>query len=111
MTEGETMLENVKPGQTIRCTVTRDVNRDADAKTICRLMRQDPDVKRRLKQTQEHRMRTLVVRSRGKRPWAVRQKATKAVKAAKGETWEMTYIPHLHDDILAVEKYLDVTPA
>jgi hypothetical protein len=110
-TEVEAMLENVKPGQTIRCTVTRDVHRDADAKTICRLMRQDPDVKRRLKQTQEHRMQNLVVRSRGKRPWAVREKATKAVRAAKGQTWEMTYIPHLRDDMLAVERYLDVNPA
>ena len=105
------MLENVKPGQTIRCTVTRDVNRDADVKTISRLMRQDPDIKRRLKQTQEHRMRNLVVRSRGRRPWAVRQKATKAVRAARGQSWEMTYIPQLRDDILAVERYLDVQPA
>ena len=105
------MLENVEPGQTIRCTVTRDVNREADAKTIARLMRQDPAIKRRLRKSQEHRMRTLVVRSRGKRPWAVRRKASKAVRAAKGEMWEMLYIPQLADDLRAVERYLEIAPA
>ena len=105
------MLENVKPGQTIRCTVTRDVNRETDAKTICRLMRQDPDVRRRLKKAQLYRMRTLVVRSRGKRPWAVRVKSTKAVRAIKGESWEMLYIPHLHNDLLSVDRYLDISAA
>jgi len=105
------MLDNVEPGQTIRCTVTRDVNREADAKTIARLMRQDPANKRRLKKAQENRMRNLVVRSRGKRPWAVRQRASKAVRAAKGEAWEMLYIPQLAGDLRAVERYLDITPA
>ena len=105
------MLENVKPGQTIRCTVTRHVHRDADAKTICRLMRQDPAIRRRLKKAQEHRMRTLIVRSRGKRPWAVRVKASKAVRAVKGETWEMRYIPHLQGDINSVARYLEIDAA
>ncbi len=105
------MLETIKPGQTIRCTVLRAVRRENDAQTIVRLMRQDPDIKRRLKKAQIYRMRTLVVRSRGKRPWAVRQKASKAAIAAEGATWTMTWIPQLANDFKAVSKYLKVEAA
>ena len=105
------MLENISPGQTIRCTVTRDVNREDDAQTIVRLMRQDPDIKRRLKKAQEHRMRTLIVRSRGKRPWAVRKKASKGALATEGSSWTMTYIPQLQNDINAVSDYLKIESA
>lgn len=105
------MLENIKPGQTIRCTVTSNVQREDDAQTIVRLMRQDPDIKRRLKKSQEYRMRNLYVRSRGKRPWAVRQTSGKGAHAVKGATWTMTYIPQLANDFRAVSDYLSVEAA
>ncbi len=105
------MLDSIKPGQDIRCTVKIDVNRDADEKTIARLMRQDPEHRRRLKSAQGFRMKNLIVRSRGKRPWAVRQKASKVVRAAKGEQWTMRYIPQLANDLRAVERYLTIETA
>jgi len=102
------MLDSIKPGQTIRCTVLRTVKREDDAQTVVRLMRQDPDIRRRLKKAQNYRMKNLVIRSRGKRPWAVRQKATKAAIASEGASWTMTWIPQLANEFKAVSKYLKV---
>lgn len=105
------MFENVKPGQTIRCTVTKTVRVDDDADTVLRLMRCDPEVKRQLKGAQEHRVRTLLIRSRGKRPWEVREKSSKQVRAIAGATWKMRYFPHIAPDFAAVAKYLKIEPA
>ena len=104
-------MTNFAPGQTIRCTVTRSVHREADKKTIVRLMRLDPNVKRALKSAQEHRVQTLLIRSRGKRPWEVREKSSKVVRAVEGATWTMPYFPHIKPDFDAVAKYLSVKAA
>ena len=105
------MLSSLKPGQTIRCTVTKDIRVDDDVSTVLRLMRFDPAVKRLLKSAQEHRVRTLVIVSRGKRPWEVREKSAKQIQAVKGATWTMRWIPHVTKDFAAVEKYLKVEAA
>ena len=42
------MLKTLKAGQTIRCTVTKDIRVDDDQSTVLRLMRFDPKVKRML---------------------------------------------------------------
>jgi len=105
------MLDTVKPGQTIRCTVLRNVKKDDDAQTIVRLMRQNPEIKKRLKKAQEYRMRNLFIRSRGKRPWAVRKTSSKPAHASEGATWTMVYIPHLMNDLASVSKYLKIENA
>ncbi len=105
------MLKSLKPGQSIRCTVTKDIRIDDDYSTVLRLMRFDPKVKRLLKSAQEHRVRTLVIVSRGKRPWEVREKSAKQVQAKKGAQWTMRWMPHVEKDFAAVEKYLKVEAA
>lgn len=99
-----------KPGQTIKCTVKRVPRGDA-RDTIARLMRFDPAIKRSLKKAQNHRMRTLIVRSRGKRPWAVRRKAARHAVPSDGATWTMTWFPHVRPDFESVEQYLAVEAA
>lgn len=105
------MFDKIKPGQTIRCVVSKEILREADQKTVLRLMRLDPKVKRALKSAQEHRVQTLVIRSRGKRPWEVREKSSKIVRAIPGATWTMAFFPHIKADFQAVAKYLTVNAA
>jgi hypothetical protein len=105
------MLDAIDPGQTIRCTIVQEPTLTDDRQTVARLMRRDADIKRRLKAAQEHRMRTLHVRSRGKRPWAVRRKSARHALPKLGASWTMKYIPHLAPDFRSVERYLKVEPA
>lgn len=105
------MLDAIKPGQMIKCTVTKEPKREDLKQTISRLMRNDDDVKRRLKGAQEHRMKTLIVRSRGKRPWAVRQKSARYALPVEGATWTMKYFPHAAGDFRAVEPFVKVESA
>lgn len=102
------MSDTFKPGQTIRCTITHDIRTPADRATVLRLMRFDPKVKRTLKADQKHRVRTLVIRSRGKRPWEVRVKSAKQIRAVKGASWTMRWFPHVARDFAAVSRYLDI---
>lgn len=105
------MLQSLKPGQTIRCTLTKDVRIEDDASTVLRLMRLDPAVKRKLKSAQEHRVRTLEIVSRGKRPWECRVKSARQVRAEKGATWTMKWFPHVLKDFASVQKYMKIEAA
>ena len=105
------MPDSYKPGQKINLTIKAEPRRERDIDTLERLMRFDPDHNRTLKKAQEHRMKTLVVRSRGKRPWAVRQRSASVVIPRTGESWTMQYFPHIAPDIKAVERFLEIAPA
>ena len=102
------MIDSLKPGQQIRCTIAKDVRNDDARSTVSRLMRFDPDIKRKLKGAQEHRMKTLVVRSRGKRPWPVRRKSARYAMPVAGASWTMTFFPHIAPDFRAVASYLTI---
>ncbi len=105
------MFDKFKPGQMIRCTVVKAARTDDDESTLARLMRQDPDMRRTLKSAQEYRLKTLVVRSRGKRPWAVRRPCAKYALPMQGATWTMPYTPLLAPDMRAVAQFLKVEAA
>lgn len=105
------MFDSIKPGQQIRCTVVKEPAREDARQTISRLMRQDGDIKRALKSAQEHRMRTLVVRSRGKRPWEVRRPAARHAIPKQGATWTMAHAPHFIPDFNAVSDFVKVEKA
>ena len=105
------MLESIKPGTQIRCTVVKEPTRQDDRQTVSRLMRQDINIKRALKHAQEHRMRTLHVRSRGKRPWEVRRPAARHAIPRQGTEWTMTHVPHFIADFNAVSEYVKVEKA
>lgn len=105
------MLDTLKPGQTIRCTITRDIRTADDRETVLRLMRFDPTARRTLKSAQKHRVRTLVIRNRGKRPWEARVKSARQVRAVKGASWTMRWFPQVARDFAAVARFLDVKAA
>ncbi len=102
---------NLKPGQTITCTV-QSVPATEDARqTIQRLMRRDPAAKRALKNGQRLRAQRMRIKTRGGRPWHVREKVGKVVHAREGHSWTMTFTPDLERDLASVEKYLEIKPA
>lgn len=101
-------MSTMQPGQTLRCAVTKTPRREAERKTIARLMRQDPEIKGALKRAQERRMRNLVVRSRGKRPWEVRRPAARYAIVEPGATWTMRWIPQLQGDLASVSNFIEI---
>lgn len=102
------MLENAKPGDTIRLTLTAVPRSEKGRKTVARLMRLDADNKRALRRAQHRRVTDLVVRSRGGRPWEVRRSVSKVVRVVAGAEWSVSYSPAIVPDIRSVEKYLKV---
>ena len=99
-------IDSLKPGQTVRLTVTRQPGTVDDEQTVLRLMRTDPDIKRALKKGSRERMQTLLVRSRGGRPWEVREKSAKVARVSKGATFSMKYTPLLAGDVRKVADLL-----
>lgn len=104
-------LDELKAGQQVTCTLKVQLQEGDVRNTITRLMRFDPDIKRALKKSQEHRSRTLHVRIRGGRPWVDRKKAAKVAVPIQGASWTMTWFPHIKQDLQAVQKYLDISAA
>lgn len=100
-----------KPGQTIRCTLVQALRTPSAVKTVSRLMRLDATINRRLKSASEYRMRTLVVRSRGKRPWEVRQRSAKYVDLRPGATWTIKFYPQIGPDLASVARYVKAEAA
>ncbi len=100
------MFDAIKPGQDIEVTIATEPRRHADRETILRLMRLDPLIKKSLSSAQHYRMSNLYVRSRGRRPWAVRRKSSKSARVEQGATWNMKYYPDIAADFQAVAKFL-----
>jgi len=105
------MLDTLKAGDTIKCTVTKTIRVHSKRETVTRLMRFDPEIKRVLKKGQERRMRTLQVRSRGGRPFEMYEKATKIAVPVEGASWEMTWFPHIKHDVESVMDCIDIKKA
>jgi len=105
------MLDSIKPGQTIRCTIVKEPVTHDDRSTVSRLMRNDPEIKRRLKGAQEYRMKNLYVRSRGLRPWEVRRPASLHALPIEGASWTMRWFPQIAGDFRAVESFLKIEKA
>ncbi len=105
------MLDTLKAGDTIKCTVTKTIRVDDKRATVTRLMRFDPDIKRTLKKGQERRMRTLKVRSRGGRPFEMYEKAAKVAVPVEGASWEMTWFPHIKHDVSSVMDCIKIEKA
>ncbi len=100
-----------KPGQSLRCTVIKAPFTHKSVSTVTRLMRFDDDIKRRLKDASTYRMKTLYIRSRGGRPWEVRERSTKYAKPTLGTSWTIKYFPHIAPDLASVEQYIKIEAA
>src|SRR5262245_17292730 len=105
------MLDTLKPGQTVRCTILKAPRTDDASQTILRLMRKDPTVARRLRKSQMMRRRHMIVYNRGNRDWYKRATVGKIARVAAGESWQFTYTLELGRDMKVVEKFLKVETA
>jgi len=105
------MLDTLKAGQAIRCTVTKAPRAVDKADTIARLMRQDAGVQRGLRKAQRRRRQEMNIYNRGNRDWVSRERCAKIVQVAPGSSWKMTYTPVLAKDIASVSAYLKIESA
>ena len=105
------MIDTLKPGQMIQCTVVKAPRTEDRQQTIMRLMRKDPATKRALRRAHRGRMQNLLVYNRGNRDWTSRKPVGKIVRVAAGESWTMPYTPDLAADFKSVEGYIQVKGA
>lgn len=105
------MVDSLKPGQKIRCTISKNPRSKGATDTVARLMRQDPEIAKGLRRAQAYRKRNANIHNRGGRDWYARAKAGKNLRVAPGESWTMTFVPHLAPDLRAVENVLSIETA
>jgi hypothetical protein len=105
------MIDSLKPGQKIRCTVLKLPKAAADRKTIERLMRRDPIVTRGLRNSHKKRQETTVTYNRGNRDWVQRQKVGKIVRLVTGNSWTCSFDMSIAPDFKAVSSFLKIEAA
>jgi hypothetical protein len=105
------MLETLKPGSTIRCTITSAPRTDRAEDTLRRLMWLDRDTQKGLRRAQRRRRQEMVVYNRGNRDWYKREKCARIAKPELGATWTCTYSHQLAPDIASVAKHLKIEQA
>lgn len=105
------MLDTLKPGQNIRCTITSAPRTEAGIDTLERLMRQEPGIKRGLRKAQRRRRQNMVVYNRGNRDWYKRELCGRLVQAKKGASWTMTYSLQIAPELRSLAKYVQIKPA
>lgn len=106
------MSTDLKPGSTIKVTVTETPKTAAARHTIRRLMRMNSETQRVLKKAQRHRDTvTIVRRIRAGKLWHQRPRVALTVRAEQGESWEMRYRPQIARDLASVAKYVKVEAA
>jgi hypothetical protein len=106
------MSDVIAPSNTVTFTVTRTPAREADRKTIQRLMRMQRPIQQGLRKLSRRRRREdNQMHPRAGRLWMSRVPATKLVRPEKGESFTLTLTPQLMNDVRAVEQYLDAKKA
>jgi len=105
------MIDSLKPGQTVKCTVVKTPQTADDTQTVMRLMRKDPAIDRRLRRSQMMRRRNMVVYNRGNRDWYKREEVGKIAIVRTGASWQFTYSLELGRDMKAIERFLKVENA
>ena len=102
------MSDLLNPGNTVSFTVSTVPTSPAGRKTIQRLMRMQPDVRRGLRKLQNLRKDRNVTYIRAGRPWTNRCKATKLTKVELGEQFTLFLTPQILPDIHAVASHLEM---
>lgn len=105
------MIDSLKPGQNVHCTLVKLPQAASAGKTILRLMRRDPAVVKGLRKSYKVRQRTTVVYNRGNRDWVQRQKCAKIVELRVGNDWTMPYDPSIEPDMRSVADFLKISAA
>lgn len=102
------MIDSLKPGQNVQCTIVKVPRARGSRKTVERLMWRDPAVAKGLRKSQKLRRRNTVVYVRGNRDWVQRLKCPRIVDVRVGEAWSFSYDPCLAADLASVKDYLKI---
>lgn len=102
----------IAPLKTVTFTVKTAPRREAERKTIRRLMRMQPHIQRGLDKLATRRRQTdNQTYIRAGVEWVNRAKTTKLTRVAEGESFTLMVTPQIIPDIRSVEKFLDVKAA
>lgn len=100
------------PSKTLTFTVKTEPRRDAERKTIRRLMRMQRHIQRGLeKLSRQRRQKDNETTIRAGVEWVNRARATKLTRVEVGGSFTITVTPQIIPDIRSVEKYLDIAAA
>jgi hypothetical protein len=106
------MSDILTPQNTVTFTITKVPRRDAQRKTIQRLMQSQPDIQKGLKALQKQRRqkdnRTYI---RAGVPWTDRARATRLTRVEKGASFTLRLTPQIIPDIHSVEEFLEAKEA
>jgi hypothetical protein len=105
------MIDSLKPGQKVRCTIDAVPRSKGGRDTIARLMRLDKDVAKGLRRAQAHRKRTMNVYVRGGRDWHSRIRAGKNLRVTPGESWTFAFVPQIRADLESVQECISIEKA
>jgi hypothetical protein len=105
------MLESLKPGQKISCTVTKAPVGEGRIATLERLMRRDPQNAKALRRGYKRRQQDLLVYNRGNRDWTSREKCARVVRVAPGSNWTMLYTVDLLPEFKSIERFIEIKTA
>ena len=106
------MSELIETGKSVTFTISKRPVRDAQRKTIQRLMQKQPAIQKGLKALQrkrrQHDNNTYI---RAGVEWTHRAKATRLTRVEVGESFTLQITPQIIPDIKSVEKFLDAAAA
>lgn len=105
------MIDQLKPGSNVRCTLVKVPRAASRRDTVQRLMQMDAGVQRGLRKAQRRRRQTLNVYVRGNRDWTSRVPVGPGVKLEAGATWTLAYSPLLAPDLRSVKDWVKVEKA
>ena len=106
------MSDLIAPQKTVTFTVEKVPQRLAQRKTIERLMRMEPKVRRGLKRLGHRRKRhENTEHQRGGRMWMSRVPMTKLTNVEAGKSFTLALTPQIIADVKSVEKYLKAKTA
>ena len=102
------MADTIAPTKTVTFTIKKVPDREAQRKTIRRLMRMQPDVQRGLQKLAHRRkLKDNITYIRAGVEWTNRKRTTKLTRVAVGETFTLRITPQILKDIASVEQFLD----
>jgi len=102
---------SIQPGTLVRVEVRRRPSNAAALKTLRRVLRLDPEVKRELKRVHDVRRANERTKRRGGRDWAIRMPKPEVVKGEPGEAGTVLGTLPVLRDLASLERFVDVAPA
>jgi hypothetical protein len=106
------MSDLLAPRNVVTFTITKAPRREAQRKTIQRLMQSQPHVQQGLKALQrQRRQKDNRTYTRAGRPWTDRARATRLTRVEKGASFTLRLTAQIIPDLRSVEEFLEAKEA